>query len=51
LFSLLGWLPGAMLGSGGLESEELTFPSVAAYVPKDLRQPIPTDPEGGPKAP
>jgi len=40
VWSFLGWLPGALLGSGGLESEELAFPSVAAYVPKDLRNPI-----------
>jgi polysaccharide pyruvyl transferase CsaB len=49
VFSFLGWLPGALVGSGGLESEELTFPSVAAYVPKELRRPIRSDP--GPKVP
>lgn len=41
LVALLGWLPGALAGRGGLDSEELEFPVVTTYVPKELRRPVP----------
>jgi polysaccharide pyruvyl transferase CsaB len=38
VLAFLGWLPRALAGRGGLDSEELEFPVVTTYVPKDLRR-------------